>query len=157
MKRSRDRTKQGLRHLAFFARRAEAPDGSLEAAVADAGLFGLRLLDHYILAGDISVATDGIGVQNARRTILTLPEGDALRTALHDYVDRLTRIPRDGIALVYPDMFPVAEAYEQKGLFTLAADVFMTIADYADDKTLAANALRMAKAIEGRLGRRSVD
>ena len=110
MKHSRGRTKQGLKHLAFFARRAEAPDGSLEAAVADAGLFGLRLLDHYFLAGDTIVATDGIGVQNARRTILTLPEGDALRTALHDYVDRLTRIPRDGIELVYPDMFPVAEA-----------------------------------------------
>ena len=47
----------------------------------------------------------------------------------------------------------MAEAYEQKGLLALAADVYITIADYAADKTLAANALRMAKAIEGRLGR----
>ena len=154
MEHPRGRAKNNLKHLAFFARIAEVADGSLEAAEAKSGLFGLRLLDHYFLAGEIIVATEGVGRQNVRRVILTLPEGDAPRTALHDYVDRLTRIPRDGIALVYPDMFPVAEAYEQKGLLTLAADVYMTIADCAADTTLAANALRMAKAIEWRLGTR---
>ena len=146
------RQRNGLKHYVFFERLAETKDNTVEAADTSAGLLALRHLDHYYLAGPEIIVRDGIEQRSTRAEAAKIPAGDPLRTALIDFLDRIVAIPRDGLAPVFPDMFPIAEAYERRHLPKLAADVYWTISCYADDETLVVNARRKIKEIEAGLG-----
>ncbi len=139
-------------HIVFLEALSRHPDGSPEARVAAAGMFALRVLDHYMKVGDEIVEQDAIEVVNVRRRVAEVADDHPMRAPLMQYVNRLQRAPQDGVDEALRDLVAVGDAWLSVGEERFAAETYATVARYADPLELdAATAMRKFRAVERRV------
>ena len=124
---------QSLKHLPFFEVLASAPEDSLDARLATAGLLSLRMLDHWVLAGPAIVEPESVSVRSVRRAIMALPANEPAREALLTTVNTMQMLRQVDLVPVLPRVFAYAQLLERHyGVMALAADGYESVIRLAD-------------------------
>ena len=124
---------QTLKHLPFFEVLAIAPEDSLDARLATAGLLSLRMLDHWVLAGPAIVEPESVSVRSVRRAIMALPANEPAREALLTTVNTMQMLRHVDVVPVLPRVFAYAQLLERHyGVMLLAADAYESVIRLAD-------------------------
>jgi Tfp pilus assembly protein PilF len=124
---------QTLKHLPFFEVLATAPEESLDARLATAGLLSLRMLDHWVLAGPAIVEPESVSVRSVRRAIMALPPNEPVREALLTTVNTMQMLRQVDLVPVLPRVFAYAQLLERHyGAMALAADAYDSVIRLAD-------------------------
>lgn len=124
---------QSLKHLPFFEVLATAPEDSLDARLATAGLLSLRMLDHWVLAGPAIVEPESVSVRSVRRAIMALPANEPVREALLTTVNTMQMLRHVDLMPVVPRVFAYAQLLERHyGSMALAADAYESVIRLGD-------------------------
>ena len=124
----------GLKHLAYFETIASAPEGSIGARAATAGLLTLRLIDHWMLAGSVMVELDSVSVRSARHAIMAMADTDPSREVLIGLVNTMQTLREADTTPILPRLLAYASLLERQADFALAADVYGTVIGLADEQ-----------------------
>lgn len=124
--------KPTLRHLAFLSAIAEQPESAPSARSLQAAFLTLRLLDEWMVSGEM-IADPAFPVHAAARDAvgaLTLdPETQA---ALSRIIDALASLREPDAQPVLPRVFAYGSLLEHRGEMLVAADAFATVSSYVD-------------------------
>ena len=118
-----------VRHQSYFDALSSAESELASSASALAGLVVLRLVDDAREDSSV-IDTDWTGVRAAADAVGALREGSALRRQLMKIVEQLRDEPLDWSA-VNASLFSYGRALDLEGSWSLAVDVFDTVADIA--------------------------
>lgn len=122
-----------LKHLPFFEVLASAPEGSVDARLATAGLLTLRMIDHWVLAGPAIVEPESVSVRSVRHAIMELAAKEPVREALLTVVNTMQMLRQVDLVPVLPRVFAYAQLLERHyGVMTLAADAYQSVIRLAD-------------------------
>ncbi len=119
-------------HVGFFKALEENRDPAHAGPVL-AGLLTMRLVSNWAHYGPGIAADDSRAIAVAREIIQTVGRPNAERDALLSLVNTLQTCPIAGSEPVVPLLVAYAEKLEYRGAFALAADVYETIGDLAND------------------------
>ena len=124
---------QTLKHLPFFEVLAHAPEESLDARMATAGLLSLRMLDHWVLAGPSIVEPESVSVRSVRGAIMAIPADEPVREALLTTVNTMQMLRHVDLVPVLPRVFAYAQLLERHyGSIALAGDAYESVIRLAD-------------------------
>ena len=124
---------QTLKHLPFFEVLAHAPEESLDARMATAGLLSLRMLDHWVLAGPSIVEPESVSVRSVRGAIMAIPADEPVREALLTTVNTMQMLRHVDLVPVLPRVFAYAQLLERHyGWIALAGDAYESVIRLAD-------------------------
>jgi tetratricopeptide (TPR) repeat protein len=117
-----------IRHVAFFETIGMLDEKSYERASAFAGLGVLRIIDRVLEERDAARPLEWAELHSSRRNAESLRPGDAVRGILLRILDRLVTEPQLSRDLG-SDMLSYGRALDLEARWTLAVDVFQSVAD----------------------------
>jgi tetratricopeptide (TPR) repeat protein len=120
-----------LRHLAFFEELAKLDEADTSCRSVSAGLVTMRLVDSW-LGGVYRGGVDAWAINSVRSAIDDVPETTPLRRILSAIVDTMASSSKVEIHTLCPRLIAYAQALEYDAKWSLAADVYETVVEYAD-------------------------
>ncbi len=118
-----------LRHLPYFETLAGMEEGSSDWRSATAGLLTMRLFDLWMLEGPSAVRPDGWGVRAIRDSIESVESGDPVRAILAGALEVMCASRAIDVRSVAPRLMAYGRALDFAGKWSLAADVFASVAE----------------------------
>ncbi len=119
-----------LRHLPFFEAIASSDEGDAEWHAATAGLVVLRLVDSWIEDGSRVLEADEWALRSVRVAIDEVRSREKLRTILFGILEVLETAAVAEIAALAPRMMAYGQLLEYDSRWSLAEDVYTTVASH---------------------------
>ena len=132
-----------LRHLAYFEELGKIDETDESWRSVSAGLVVMRLVDNWIADGATKSRVDAWGVSAVREAIAEVPATSPTRRFLTAIVDVIVSSTSIDMHALSPRLMAYGEMLVYEAQWTLAADVFQTIAAHAhpvDDADLVVSA-----------------
>lgn len=122
-----------LPHFVFFEALAEVEsEDTPEWRTISAGLLTLRFFDAWVLDGPYTVRSDSWGLRLLRKRIEEISTGDPIRALLGSILDAMSTKGQARPAVVAPRLMAYARALQFEARWSLAADVYGSVIQYAD-------------------------
>lgn len=123
-----------LRHIAFFEELAKLDESDLSWRSVSAGLVTMRLVDNWLAGDSRGVAVDSWAVNAVRGAIEDVAETTPLRRILAAIVDTMTCASGVETHTLCPRLIAYGQALEYDAKWSLATDVYQTVAQHADSR-----------------------
>lgn len=121
-----------LKHLAFFEAMSKIDETDPNWRGLSAGLVVMRFVDEWIRGGEETVAIGSWSVNAVRDAIGEVPDTTPLRRILTGIVDCVVASSHVDLHTLNPRLMAYGQLLEFDAKWLLAADVYETIAAYAD-------------------------
>jgi tetratricopeptide (TPR) repeat protein len=122
-----------LSHAAWFERLAEVADTAPEWQVIKAGLLTLRLVDKYVADALRGIRLTHKEFVAVRHDVEALPPS-AMRRVLRRIILTAATYESGALPPLSPILTAMGELLERRGEYSLAADVYGTLAEYANSR-----------------------
>lgn len=122
-----------LSHAAWFERLAEVADTAPEWQVIKAGLLTLRLVDKYVADALRGIRLTHKEFVAVRRDVEALP-ASPMRRILRRIVQTAATYESGALPPLSPVLMAMGDLLERRGEHSLAADVYGTMAEYANSR-----------------------
>jgi len=137
-----------IRHQAFFDTLGSLGEDSPAWRAVSAGLVVLRLVDSYADSGRTPAPRSWVELHNVRASVDQVNDGDPVRSTLEAVVDAIAE--RGTVdELVCSRLLSYGRALDYEGRWTLAADVFGSVAAKAAPQKMARTAVEANIALGG--------